>query len=188
MTRGERRATKGDKRGRPSTTMWRERKQRAEVIRRLTSFERFVCERKNLVVDSLIYLEPVERFKNRSNVMKFRSFGDSTRVRTSWRRFVCVAGKLSRRELILEWIREVAMVQAVVWSIVLRIRRRSRILRKHDLEIEEICCANDRFLSKMMPRLRAETTGESTEDDRVEYEEDLNIESCSSLPWNEWER
>jgi len=24
--------------------------------------------------DSLIYLEPVERFKNRSDVMKFRSF------------------------------------------------------------------------------------------------------------------
>jgi len=40
----------------------------------LTSFERFICERENLVFDSLIYLEPVERFKNRSNVMKFRSF------------------------------------------------------------------------------------------------------------------
>jgi len=26
-------------------------------------------------------------------------------------------------------------------------------LKKHDLEIEEICCANDRFLSKMTPRL-----------------------------------
>jgi len=36
------------------------------------------CERENIVFDSLIYLEPVERFKNRSNVMKFRSFGDST--------------------------------------------------------------------------------------------------------------
>jgi len=38
-----------------------------------TSFERFICERENLVFDSLIYLEPVDRFKNRSNVMKFRS-------------------------------------------------------------------------------------------------------------------
>jgi len=37
----------------------------------------------------------------------------------------------------------------------------SRLLRKHDLEIEEICSANDRFLSKMTPRLRAESTGES---------------------------
>jgi len=43
----------------------------------LTSFERFVCERENFVFDSLIYPEPVERFKNRSNVMKFRSFADS---------------------------------------------------------------------------------------------------------------
>jgi len=51
----------------------------------LTSFERFICERENFVFDSLIYLEPVERFKNRSNVMKFRSFGDSTQheLRTS---------------------------------------------------------------------------------------------------------
>jgi len=145
-TKGERRATKGDKRGRPSTTMGREWKKRVEV-RRLTSFERFICERVNFVFDSLIYLEPVERFKNRSNVMKFRSFGDSTNaeLRTSWRRFVCVAGRLSRKELrwsILEWMREVAMVQAVVWSIVLGKPLRSRISRKHDLEIEEICCAN----------------------------------------------
>jgi len=28
----------------------------------LTSFERFKCERENLVFDYLIYLEPVERF------------------------------------------------------------------------------------------------------------------------------
>jgi len=37
-----------------------------------------ICESENLVVDSPIYLEPVERFQNRSNVTKFRSFGDST--------------------------------------------------------------------------------------------------------------
>jgi len=42
----------------------------------LTSFERFICERENLVFDSLIYLELVERFKNKSNAMKFRSFVD----------------------------------------------------------------------------------------------------------------
>jgi len=47
----------------------------------LTSFEIFICERENLVFDSLIYLEPVERFKNRSNVMKFRSSSDSTSSR-----------------------------------------------------------------------------------------------------------
>jgi len=42
-------------------------------------------ERENFVFDSLIYLEPVERFKDRSNVMKFRSIGDSTatELRTS---------------------------------------------------------------------------------------------------------
>jgi len=34
-----------DKRGIPNTTMWRKWKKRAEV-RRLTSFERFICERK----------------------------------------------------------------------------------------------------------------------------------------------
>jgi hypothetical protein len=47
----------------------------------MTSFERFICVRKNLVLDSLIYFEPVERFLNRSYVMKFRSFGDSASSR-----------------------------------------------------------------------------------------------------------
>jgi len=35
----------------------------------------------NFVFDSPIYLEPVERFNDKSNVMKFRSFGDSTSSR-----------------------------------------------------------------------------------------------------------
>jgi len=39
---------------------------RYKLIRRLTSFDRLICDRENLVFDSLIYLEPVERFKNRS--------------------------------------------------------------------------------------------------------------------------
>jgi len=47
----------------------------------MISFERFICKTENLVFDSLIHLEPVERFKNRSSVMKFRSFGDSTSSR-----------------------------------------------------------------------------------------------------------
>jgi len=34
-------------------------------------------------------------------------------------------------------------------------------LRKHDLEIEDKCCANDRFLSEMTPRLRVKSTSES---------------------------
>jgi len=51
----------------------------------LTSLERFICEREreNLVFESLIYLDPVERFKNRSNVMKLRRFGDSTSSRVN---------------------------------------------------------------------------------------------------------
>jgi len=40
-----------------------------------------IFEREKFVFDSLIYLEPVDRFKNRSSVMKFRSFGDSTNSR-----------------------------------------------------------------------------------------------------------
>jgi len=40
-----------------------------------------MCERENFVFDSLIYLESVESFKNKSNVLKFRSFGDSTSSR-----------------------------------------------------------------------------------------------------------
>jgi len=59
-TRGERRATKGDKRRRPSTKCEGNEK-RAEV-RRLISFDRFICVRENLVFDSLIYLEAVVRF------------------------------------------------------------------------------------------------------------------------------
>jgi len=36
---------------------------------KVDQIERFICERENLVFDSLIYFEPVERFKNRSNVI-----------------------------------------------------------------------------------------------------------------------
>ena len=40
-----------------------------------------ICERENIVMNSLIYFEPVKRFQNRSDVMKFRSFGDGTSSR-----------------------------------------------------------------------------------------------------------
>jgi hypothetical protein len=36
-----------------------------------------MCVRENFVLSSFINFEHVERFKNRRNVMKFRSFGDS---------------------------------------------------------------------------------------------------------------
>jgi len=42
---------------------------------------RDICERENFVFDSLIYLEPVERFENMSNMITLRSFGDSTSSR-----------------------------------------------------------------------------------------------------------
>jgi len=40
------------------------RTKEGKKVRRLTSLKRFICERErdNLVLDSLIYLEPVERF------------------------------------------------------------------------------------------------------------------------------
>jgi len=47
-----------------------------------------ICERENFAFYSLIYLEPVERFKNRSYVMKVRSFGDSTSSRVKEDSFV----------------------------------------------------------------------------------------------------
>jgi len=50
-------------------------------VKMLTSFERFICESENLVFDSVIYIEPMKRFWNRSNVMKFGSFDDSTSSR-----------------------------------------------------------------------------------------------------------
>jgi len=68
----------------------------------VTSFERFICVRENLVFDSPIHLEPVERFKNRSNVMKFRSFVDSrsSRVKDKLKTIrLCSWYRSSRREL-----------------------------------------------------------------------------------------
>jgi len=69
----------------------------------LPSFERIICDTENLVFDSLIYLEPVERFKNRSNVMKFRSFGDSTSSRVKDKLKTIVAGRLSSRVTIVNF-------------------------------------------------------------------------------------
>ena len=54
-----------------------EQEKRAET-RRITSFERFVSERGNLVLNSLIYCKPVKRFENRSDMMEFRSLSDGT--------------------------------------------------------------------------------------------------------------
>jgi len=48
-------------------------------VRMLISFERFICDKLCYLI--LSFYEPVERFQNRSNVMKFMSFGDSTSSR-----------------------------------------------------------------------------------------------------------
>ena len=45
-------------------------------IRRMTSFERFVSETENLVLNSLIYCKPMKRFENRSDMMKVWSLSD----------------------------------------------------------------------------------------------------------------
>jgi len=68
---------------RPSRQLSRPRRDRDETMDRSregleTETSRSRAHPGNLVFDSLIYLEPVNRFKNKSNVMKFRSFGDST--------------------------------------------------------------------------------------------------------------
>ena len=53
------------------------KKKRTE-IRKMTSLETCLCERENVVLNSLIYFEPVKRFENRGDMMKMklRSFGD----------------------------------------------------------------------------------------------------------------
>jgi len=74
----------------------------------LTSFERFICVTENLVFDSFIYLEPVERFKNRSDVMKFRSVGYSTssRVKDKLKTIRCVAGRLNIKSYNSQFLNE----------------------------------------------------------------------------------
>jgi len=49
--------------------------------KKVNQFERFTQERENLISNCLIYLEPVDRFWNKSNVMTFRNFSDSTSSR-----------------------------------------------------------------------------------------------------------
>jgi len=68
------------------TTKYNDVKEMTEAeVRRLTSFDRFMCER-DLVFDSLIYLEPASgEVLERSNVMKFKSFGDSTSSRVQYK-------------------------------------------------------------------------------------------------------
>ena len=68
---------KGDERRKASCTIRCVREERMDM-RRLISLERFVWERRNFVLSSLIYFEPVEIFENRRVMVKIRSFGDGT--------------------------------------------------------------------------------------------------------------
>ena len=79
-TRSDRRTIKGDDRSRASWPMRSEWKKRPEISG-VTTFERFVSNRDNFIMNSLIYCEPMKWFENRSDMMKFWSFGDGTSSR-----------------------------------------------------------------------------------------------------------
>jgi len=65
----------------------------------LISFERVICQRENRVLNSLIYLELVERFWNRRKVIKFWSCGDSMSSRVEDKfKTIC----LSCRQIVLK--------------------------------------------------------------------------------------
>ena len=76
--------------------------------------------------------------------MKFWTSGDGmgSRVEKKLKTIDLSSRKIEKRVAVINFgmnERFIAIVEAVVRSIVLRIRRRSRILRKQDLEIQEMC-------------------------------------------------
>jgi len=58
--------------------VWREIDHRVIQAVRLSGIEKFEGKRENFILNTFIYLKPVKRFKNRSGVSEFWSFGDST--------------------------------------------------------------------------------------------------------------
>jgi len=85
-------------------------------------------------------------------------------LRTSWRRFVCVAGRLSRRVTIVNFRINERSSNGAGSSLINSITNASQatnIVEAWLRNRRDICYANDRFLSKMTPRLRAESIGES---------------------------
>jgi len=82
----------------------------------------------------------------------------------------------------LEWMRDVAIVLAVVESRVLLIRRRSRIDRKQDLETEEIWSDMVSDESNMTPRLRAESDGLIVTLESMWRVASETLESCLGRP------
>ena len=110
----------------------------------MTSFERFVSERENLILNSLIYCEPMKRFQNRSDMMKFWSSGDGTGSRIEYKlKTVSLSSwKIEQKRVaIVNFGVNERSSNSTSSSVINlhRIRRRSRILKKHDLETEEMC-------------------------------------------------
>jgi len=91
-------------------------------------------------------------------VIEFRSFGDSTSHRVEDKLRTIRLKRVTQVNVRVNERSSNSAGSSLINSI-LRIRLRSSILWKHDLETTEICCANDRFVSKMIPSLRAESTG-----------------------------
>ena len=81
-----------------------EREKRAKISR-MTSFERFASERENLIFNSLIYCEPMKRFRNRSDMMKFWSSGDGTgsRVEKKLKTIDLSSRKIEKRVAIIKF-------------------------------------------------------------------------------------
>ena len=122
----------------------------------------FVCERNNFILNPVINFEPMRRLENWRFVMKLRSWVTARKaaLRTSCGCFF-FEERFQTSEMeysTLEWIKEVLMVQAVEWSMVLRMHLRSRFTNNHRiwykpvLETEEMPREKLKFLSKMACR------------------------------------
>ena len=58
-----------------------------------TLAECFICERKNFILNSFIYIEPMTRFKYRSDEVKLVSFSDGTSSRIKNKlKTICLSG------------------------------------------------------------------------------------------------
>ena len=53
-----------------------------------------ICKRKNFILNSFIYIEPIKRFEYRSDMVKLGSFSDGTSSRIQNKlKTVCLSGK-----------------------------------------------------------------------------------------------
>jgi len=68
-----------DRRG--SSVTWRLERDQVIQVRKLSGIEKFKGKRKNFIFLTFVYFKPVEKFKNKSGMTKFRSFDNSTSKR-----------------------------------------------------------------------------------------------------------